>query len=71
VGRPVGHRWIRSEPTGTGFFKITVTYLNLPFSASLYSRSEEGLGRLCGALTVRSLRSFEAAPTNCTGSLSR
>ena len=70
-GRPVGHRWIRSEPTDSGFFKISVTYLNLPFSASLYSRSEDGLERLCGALTVRSLRSFEAAPTDCTGSLHR
>jgi hypothetical protein len=70
-GRPVGHRWIRSEPTGSGFFKISVTYLNLPFSASLYSRSEDGLERLCGALTVRSLRSFRAAPTDCTGALQR
>jgi hypothetical protein len=70
-GRPVGHRWIRREPTRSGFFKITVTYLNLPFSASLYSRSEEGLERLCGALTVRSLRTFEAVPTDCTGNLDR
>jgi serine/threonine-protein kinase len=70
-GRPVGHRWIRSEPTGSGFFKVSVTYLNLPFSSSLYSRSEEGLDRLCGALLVRSLRSFEAVPTDCTGSLRR
>jgi len=70
-GRPVGHRWIRSEPTRSGFFKISVAYLNLPFSASLYSRSEEGLERLCRALTVRSLRTFEAVPTDCTGRLGR
>jgi hypothetical protein len=70
-GRPVGHRWIRQEPTRSGFFKITVAYLNLPFSASLYSRSEEGLERLCTALMVRSLRTFEAVPTDCTGRLGR
>jgi hypothetical protein len=70
-GRPVGHRWIRSEPTRSGFFKVSVAYLNLPFSASLYSRSEEGLERLCRALLVRSLRTFEATPTDCTGSLER
>jgi hypothetical protein len=70
-GRPVGHRWIRSEPTRSGFFKISVAYLNLPFSASLYSRSEEGLERLCRALLVRSLRTFDAVPTNCTGRLDR
>jgi hypothetical protein len=70
-GRPVGFRWIRSEPTRRGFYKISMTYLNLPFSVSLYSRSEDGLERLCAALTVRSLRTFSAVPTDCTGRLGR
>jgi predicted Ser/Thr protein kinase len=70
-GRPVGFRWIRSEPTRTGFFKISFAYLNLPFSASLYSRSEEGLVRLCDELLVRSLRTFDAVPTPCTDRVGR
>jgi serine/threonine-protein kinase len=64
-GRPVGFRWIETTPRPNGFAKVSMAYLNLPFSTSVYARSRDGLERVCSSLMVRSPQTFEAQPTGC------
>jgi hypothetical protein len=64
-GRAAGYRWWWTEPNGQGLLKMSVAYLHLPFSASVYAESSAGLDAMCAGVVARSPHTFRGEPLEC------
>jgi hypothetical protein len=64
-GQPAGYRWWWTEPNRQGLLKMSVAYLHVPFSASMYAETPQELDRACARVVARSPRTFSGERLEC------
>ncbi|QIK64982.1 serine/threonine protein kinase [Nocardioides sp. HDW12B] len=64
--KAAGYRWWSETRDEAGRLAMAVAYLQIGFSATMVSRTSEGLDRVCSTVRARSPRTFYGEPIVCT-----
>ncbi len=64
--KAAGYRWWSETRDEVGRLAMAVAYLQIGFSATMVSRTSEGLDRVCRSVRARSPRTFFGEPIVCT-----